>query len=246
MQVNWVKTLYLNVRMFPLKTAVKLPVLIYGPLKLHLHGGRINLNVPVERGMVKLGETVTEVEMYTRSSGVAELRLNGILNVNGHFTTGIDCIFAIRQKGVLDVGRGVYIGRACKLIVTKQIHLGNHVRVGFESQLFDTGFHFIEDLNRKTVQRIDGSIRLNDYCWIGNRSSVQKRTVTPLYTIVTSCSILNRDYTRDIPENSIIGGMPARLIKTGFRRVFDPAQEALIHAYFDKTNDKELKTDTDC
>ena len=40
----------------------------------------------------------------------------------------------------------------------------------------------------------------------------------PDFTIVASNSLVGKDYS-DIPESSMIGGIPAKLIATGFRKV---------------------------
>ena len=45
---------------------------------------------------------------------------------------------------------------------------------------------------------------------------IQKNTKTPDNTIISGKSLLNKDYR--VPEFSIIGGMPAKLLKTGYYR----------------------------
>ena len=53
--VNWGKTLYFNFKKFPLSTAMKLPVIFYGPVKFTNITGKVVIEGPVKRGMIGFG-----------------------------------------------------------------------------------------------------------------------------------------------------------------------------------------------
>lgn len=64
-------------------------------------------------------------------------------------------------------------------------------------------------------------IHLGQYCWIGNRSTLMPGTVLPDRIIVASNSLLNKNYVvRGVQPYSILGGMPAAVIKEGVERIY--------------------------
>ena len=48
-------------------------------------------------------------------------------------------------------------------------------------------------------------------------------------------TVCNKDYRPTIPENSLIAGVPARLVKENVVRIFDFEKEAEIARYFAQT-----------
>ena len=230
LRVKWIKSFYFNFKMFSFKTAVKLPVLFYGKVKFSSLKGKTIINAPIAKGMVKFGYNL---EIIKKAIGVSELKIDGTFIINGNFFTGVDYALIILRGGIFEIGENSHLGSKIKIIVTKKVILGKYFRLSFESQIFDSNFHYMLDTEKNEVNRLDGEIIMNDYCWVGNRSTIMRNTITPRYTTIASNSLLNKDYTTEIPEKSIIGGMPAKLIKKNMSRVYDPKQEAIISDYFD-------------
>lgn len=229
LRIKWIKTLYFNFKMFKFQTAVKLPVLFYGKVRFDSLRGKIIINAPIIRGMVKFGYNI---EIIRKATGISELKIDGTFIINGKFCTGVDYALIIQRGGILEIGENSHLGSKIKIIVTKKVTLGKYFRLSFESQIFDSTFHYMLDTEANEVKRFDGEILINDYCWVGNRTSILKNTITPKYTTIASNSILNKDYTREVPEKSLIGGMPAILIKKNISRIYDADKEAMISDFF--------------
>lgn len=234
--INWVNTLYFNFKMLPFSIAKKLPVVFYGKVKFTSLKGSVIINAPIKFGMVGFG---VNLEIIKRNFKKAELRIDGSFYINGSFSTGNDYVICITKDASLEIGEGTYLGSATKIIVTKKISIGKFFRFGYESQISDSNYHYILDSETKKVQRLEKEVIIGDYCWIGNRTSIMRGTVTPQKLIVASNSLLNRDYTLDVKENSVLGGIPAKLIKIGVSRVFDSELENTIHNYFINNPEKE-------
>jgi acetyltransferase-like isoleucine patch superfamily enzyme len=229
LRVKWIRTLYFNFKMFDFKTAVRLPVFFYGKVKFNSLKGEIIITVPIKRGMVKFGYNL---EIIKKAIGVSELKIDGVFIINGAFHTGIDSVIIIQKGGTLEIGENSHLGSRTRTVVTKRVTLGRYFRLSQESQILDSSFHYMLDTEKNEVKRFNGEIIMNDYCWVGNRSTIMKSTLTPRYTTVASNSLLNKDYTKEIPEKSVIGGVPARLIKKNMSRIYDAEKEAIVEAYF--------------
>jgi acetyltransferase-like isoleucine patch superfamily enzyme len=229
LSIRWLRTLYFNFKMFEFNTAIKLPVFFYGKIKFNSLKGKIIINAPIRRGMAKFGYNL---EIIKKAIGVSELQIDGIFIINGAFHTGIDSIIIIQKGGTLEIGENSHLGSRTRTVVTKKVSLGRYFRLSQESQILDSSFHYMIDTEKNEVKRFNGEIIMNDYCWVGNRSTIMKNTITPMYTTIASNSLLNKDYTKEIPEKSVIGGVPARLLKKNMSRIYDAEKEAIINDFF--------------
>ena len=64
-------------------------------------------------------------------------------------------------------------------------------------------------------------IIIGEDSWIGNHVIINKGTILPKGTIVSAMSLVNKDYSVLLNEHSIIGGVPAKLLKENKIRVND-------------------------
>jgi acetyltransferase-like isoleucine patch superfamily enzyme len=237
LSVKWLKTLYFNFKMFKFKTARKLPVFFYGKVKFNSLKGEIVITAPIKRGMVKFGYNL---EIIKKAIGVSELKIDGIFIINGAFHTGIDSIIIVQKGATLEIGENSHLGSRTRTVVTKKVTLGRYFRLSQESQILDSSFHYMLDTEKNEVKRFNGEIIINDYCWVGNRTTIMKNTITPRYTTVASNSLLNRDYTKEVPEKSVIGGVPARLLKKNMSRVYEAEKEAVIADFFNSHPNEQV------
>lgn len=233
--VNWIKTIYFNFKMLPISNALRLPVFFYGPVTLSGLKGKLIIDAPIHTNMIQFG---VNLEMVRTNAKTAQLTILGSLTFKGSFYSGVDYKIIVQPEGNLEIGKYSHFGSNTKVIVTGKIHLGKHTRLSFESQIFDTDFHYMLNTETRQVNRLTlEPIFIDDYCWIGNRCSIMKGTKTPKYLSIASNSLLNKDYTQTIPDYSIIGGMPAKLLRKNIVRIFDPKLEVIISNYFSENND---------
>ena len=114
----------------------------------------------------------------------------------------------------------------------------------------DSDDHFLVDVTTKEVIDNKKEIIIGKYNWIASRTVIKKGVKTPDYLIVASANaLLTKDYT-DLPPYSVIGGCPAKLLKTGVRRVYNMEREALLIKYFKNSFEsydfKDIEIDDIC
>ncbi|MBP3357024.1 MAG: hypothetical protein J6K95_07695 [Rikenellaceae bacterium] len=226
--VNWNKTLYLNFKTQRFADAVKLPILVYGKLKIPNLSGKIVIEGPVYHGKIKLG---FNSEYFSASRGSAILMVSGQLIFHGRFRSSVDCM--IDAAGVLEFDDLCFVGNAVKVSCKNHISLGRASRLGVESQVFDSNFHYVRDVETGVVRKKSAPIVIGRFCWIGNRATLMKGTRLPDYSIVAGNSMCNKDYTVDAPAYPCFAGSPAKAVgKGGGLRIFDIEEEARIDAFF--------------
>jgi acetyltransferase-like isoleucine patch superfamily enzyme len=147
----------------------------------------------------------------------------------------------VSKKGILEFGDGTRI--MCMVNITAH----NSVRIGAQSwivhrcQVMDSNYHFIADFKKGRINKYFKPVEIGDYCWICNSTTITGGAVIPNKTIVASNSLVNKDLS-DLPENSIIGGMPAKFIKTGYRRIESMKLLRAVSVYFSENPEEKYYT----
>ena len=240
-EANVIKTIMFNFRHMPFKVAIKLPVHLYGPIDLcNTVVGGVSFTSKLHFGGWKIGQWTgypygNEGRIRRRNRFVTRLCIEGklILGECGKIANG--CAICVRKDGVLSLGDDFSMGHGDKIICKSKINIGKRCRMPWGSQIYDTDFHFISDLNGN-VRRNILPIEIGDYVWIGNRTTVTKGARLGNYSIVSSNSLVNKDFGKE--EHCVYGGIPARKLKDGYSRIYE--EQPAIEKWFAAHPDKEI------
>lgn len=220
-------TLYFNFKHFPFHQAKRLPVIFYkGAYATIRDGGRIVLTKAFwkNRGKVYVGTPTMDFE-YQCERTYLNIS-NGYVEFNG--TADFRRGNMVEVKGVCVFGNDVVFGPRCRTRVHNQLNIGDVVRIAHETQIFDSNFHYVEDVENPGFRPISRPVSIGSNVWICNRSTVQSGAILPAQVIVASNSLVNKNYS-NLHPNSLIGGSPAKLIKEGISRVWDTKRELEYH-----------------
>ncbi len=215
---NLYKTLYLNFKMLPFKKAVKLPIWIYGKMTFRSLNGIIIIEGKTYPGMIRVGRT----DRYVTTNVPQSIwTINGTLKFKGKVNIYQGNYILVSKTGYCEIGtNGTLIGSDIKIFCFNRIVIGDNVRITWENQIYDTSFHYIEQLdNNNEISSLPKAVIIEDNCWIGNRSTITKGTHLPSYSIVASNSLVNKDFS-SVGSCSLFAGTPAKF-KMKCKRVLD-------------------------
>lgn len=233
---NLWKTLYINFRCLKFSQAVRFPIVVWGGVEIISLMGVIKIEGLIRRGMIKFGDRKHNEFVNTQKS---RLFIDGVLFFNGSNRIMNGYQISVQRNAKIFFGNDCYLGENVSLIAHNSITIGSYNRIAYNTMIMDTDMHYSINTQERSVGRNCAPIKLGHSNWIGNGSRIMKYTVTPDWTIVAAGSFLNKDYTKTIPERSIIGGSPAKLIKEGQCRVFSLKNEEYLNVYFE--NNRESK-----
>lgn len=110
--------------------------------------------------------------------------------------------------GVLRVGQNCWIGRDFVVHGHGTVEIGENCDVAPEVSFF-TGGHQIGDACRRAGNAQNYNIHIGKGTWIGART-----TITNNVTIGDGCVVAaNACVVKSIPDNMLVGGVPAKVIK---------------------------------
>lgn len=230
--INWfnpILTVYLNLRSFPLRQAVKMPVFVYGWPKLFTLLGSMECKGVCKMGMIKFNSTNIGGPDYSIMSSA--LNNWGKIIFYGPCAIHTGCKISVFRFGTLELGQDCHIMHNCIINAWDYVHVGTNTRVSHRCQIMDSNNHYIADVEKKVVRRRDVPVYIGDSVWICNSASISAGAKIPSRSIVASHSLVNKNFS-DVPEGSIIGGAPAKLIKSNCRRIFNRELEHCVDKYF--------------
>ena len=230
---NWFSILYFNFKMLPFRQAVRLPFDFYGKMRFRSTKGKVIINTPISRGCFQIG--LVESEIFHKEQTV--ISLDGTMMFNGKpFCMGCGSLLEIKKEATVEFGNDVLFAPRSKVIVSKRIQLGSYVRVSWESQIFDSNFHYTRNVTTGEIAPIDKDVIIGNNVWIGNRVTINKGTVLPDHTIVASNSLCNKDYSKAGKQYITLAGMPAKIVAEGNERIFETLEPELIEELISQQN----------
>lgn len=222
-KINWVKTIYINWVLFDYDIAKKLPIIIFGKCHLANLKGEVIFQQPIKTGMITFGH---KFEVFTKESGCAEVFLQGKWFVNGNIQFGYDFKLYIENDASFTSGHMCTFANQTKVICTNKIILKDHVKIGDESQLLDSNFHDLIDVDTNENIPMKGEIFIDSYVAVGNRTTLMKQTKLPSYSLLGSSSLCNKDFL-SYGSNNLFAGTPAKFIKSGIARNWQKEEKAI-------------------
>lgn len=234
-KLNVYKTIRLNFKYFPFKTALKFPILVYGKLELLNLSGSIIIEGNIKSRMIKIGYNS---DQFVASNTCGLWDVKGLIVFKGKAIISVGPTINVGEDARLTFGNCISLGAKVKLRAWYSIIIDDYSRIALESQLFDTDFHLIRNIEKDKIYNYCAEIYIGKTCWIGNRCTITKGTYLPERTIVASNSLLNKNYSQYLSRPSVIGGIPAKLLKENVVRIYNYKCEREAIAYF-KNNPAE-------
>ena len=202
LHTNWLATFRLNYHAGGWGAVMRMPIKVYGSLKLKLQG-RIILPANAQRNMVIIN---ADFEDYTASAGRAEVCILGTWQIDGFLRIGPDSCIYVNDEAYLQFGRDIYIARDSRILCYKHITLGNNVLIG-GTYVTDSSHHHI--YKEGTEQPMYGNVVIGDGVYLGFRTILLKGAVIPAGSVVGSGAVCASDFSKGGAEKLLICGNPA-------------------------------------
>lgn len=203
------KTLRFNFHYFPLKTALKLPVLVSHRTFLRELHGKIMLPEKVNTAMIKIG--FGDVGHYDRKRSRSIWQVSGTVAFGGKASIGHGSKLSVR--GNLTLGADFNMTAESTIVCAHQISFGNDCLLSWDILIMDTDEHPI--YNQDGIRtNPDKPIFVGNHVWIGCKCTLLKGTEIPNNAIVAAGTLLTSAFSG---ENQVIGGNPPTILKNNVR-----------------------------
>lgn len=226
-KLNWLKTCIINFRLLSFHDALHFPILIFGPCYLHHLSGKVIFNQSIKFGMLIIGIS-DPIRSYSQKTYISLL---GKVYVGNHVVLRRGLRLFV--SGNLTLENSIYIGDNNTIICSDKVLIKEATRTANNITIMDTDFHYVLNTETREVKNNHAPIVIGENNWIGGHCVIKKGTKLPKGTIIIGpFSSVSKDLIGKIPENSMLGGSPVKLIRSGYRRVNSKDSDAIIKRYF--------------
>lgn len=111
----------------------------------------------------------------------------------------------------LTIGDGTYIGRLIQINAWRSVVIGNNVLIADRVFISDADHNFSDVTIPIRLQGDSylGAVTLRDGCWIGIGAVILPGVTIGRNSVVAANAVV----TRDVPDCTVVGGVPAKVIK---------------------------------
>lgn len=148
-----------------------------------------------------------------------------LINGAGQIEIGSNCSFGYKMGGFykggsieiqaryleskIKMGNNISTNNNIFICAANYIEIGDNTLIGQNVTFMDFEAHGLQPENRRKIGEV-GSIIVGKNCWIGNNTTILKNSKIGDNSIVAAGAVVSGIF----PENVVIGGVPAKIIKS--------------------------------
>lgn len=173
-------------------------------------GGIIPHNDPEWVGVWEIVKTTIALSAKLNASGnVDDIRtiLSEILGQSIDPSTTVLAPFSTNFGKHTSIGKNVFINHGCSFLDLGGITIEDDVLIGPQVKLV-TENHPVDPIDRKSLDL--ASIHIGKNVWLGAGAIILPGVTVGENSIVAAGAVV----TKDVPSNTIVGGVPAKFIKS--------------------------------
>lgn len=135
-------------------------------------------------------------------SSIIRLDENATFSVHGRASLYYGADVIIFKNGRFEIGNS-FINSDCRIRCHESISIGNDCAISHEFSVMDSNAHALNgDRNTQPV-------KIGNHVWIGTRVTVLSGVTVEDGAVIAAGSLV----THDIPERTLVAGVPAKVIK---------------------------------
>lgn len=192
-KTSMIKTLYYSLKF-------KSQIIIGRGTALNLQKGS---QIVVTKGRLYLGYDFTLPQKT-----VLDIYHNGRLVIDGVVRINRGTKVLIGENAILKIGHNTYINEHSRIQCREDIEIGKGCAIAWNVNILDTDEHVAVINGKKST---NGKVTIGNRVWIGCNVIILKGTVLGDGSIIAAGSVV----TKDVPQATLIGGNPAKIIREG-------------------------------
>lgn len=215
-RVSFINTIKANFRLLPFPQAIKLPIIVFRKTTLKI-GRKAQLKILCEPhfGILRIGALDYR---YLPKGSRNYFAIEGSINIKGSVRFSYNTHVVVGRNAELTLGGENTINRDSRCFVHEKVIIEYGARVGWNTQICDTAFHYVE--MQGVVTRKTKPIIIDREAWVSSFCIVGRGAYLPKYSVLSQYSMLTKDFSQ-VGTNLFIAGIPAKVIKTGVKHLVE-------------------------
>ena len=120
-------------------------------------------------------------------------------------------VMQTQGKGIISIGDKMYLNHFSRIVAHEKVEIGKNAFIGQMVTIVDHDHDYVfEGEDMKISGFNTAPIKIGNNVWIADKVTVLKGVTIGNNVVVAANSVINKD----VPDNSIVGGIPAKVLKT--------------------------------
>lgn len=175
-------------------------ILVYKRMKLDIHK---QAKIELKKGRLELGRSWVKNNPF---AGLLKMGKHARIIVNGSFTIFDRAVIFVNDGAILKLGDNSYINSNASIHCFKEITIGNNVVISEGVSIRDSDNHILKGASSPMLGRIE----IKDNVWVGLNVTILKGVTVGEGSVIAAGAVV----TTDVPSKSLVGGVPAKIIKS--------------------------------
>lgn len=210
--LSTIRSIRFNLECFPLRDAIKMPVLLHYKLRLGARGhrGAFRIEGPIRSRMICFGIHRGSFNLASENMYL-EIAKGGQIITHGSVAFYKGCNITISKNATLEVGKDCVFNANMLIAAAHEIHLGNQVYAGWNVTIIDGDGHDIIDMQSGNVINANKPIFIDDRCWLAANTTITKGVrlthdvIVPIGTVLyKSCNTPHCVFGNTILKQNVI------------------------------------------
>ena len=207
-----INTVYFNLKVFPFKTAVKLPCYLGSHVRYNnLYKNTVRINGEIKRGMICLGTDRGSFGVECNKYSYWSVDKNCNVIFNGKIRLAQGCSLRCDKDGTIEFGKNVSFNQNFFCASNSTVKFGDDVLGGWNISVRDCEGHPVYDIISGEKKVNIKPVTIGNHVWIGTESKILKGTYIDDGSIVGLGSVLTKNYSGK--RNIVVAGNPAAIVK---------------------------------
>ncbi len=202
-----IKTFCFNFRYLSLRQAIHFPVRIYQGFHIMKMKGKIILDFDWKNEHIVLGHGGSPA--LQSFSGGMYLDAESSITFRGNAVISEGTVLRCDKGANITIGKNLYFNKNNYIRSSCSVVFGDGCTLGWNNTINTTDGHYFAS-NDTNSSLIESPIYIGNHVWITTHCILNKGAVIPNGCVVAQGSIITK---RAFEENSLIGGIPAKVIK---------------------------------
>lgn len=213
------KSLYLNMKVLPLKTAIHMPIYVSCHTKIgKIHRNSIRIETKhIHFAMISFGILDSSEGLLYLNKNYLSIDKKARLICRGNLAMTKGGCMKLSGDAVMDCGHRVTFNANSKVLCAHSVIIGDNVRFGWDTTLKDSDGHAICDESGSVINS-DRPVTVGNNVWVGAEAVLLKGAGVPSDSVVGFRALVTKRFEQ---SNVIIAGAPAKIVKENVKWLSD-------------------------